>query len=81
MAVAGFLENVDLAALGLAVVPVVGQQEEEGGLSPGLSPVALSLIWGVREGGGGGVKVGLRGRVEQQVDAIAGSENKVLARC
>ena len=79
MAVAGFLENVDLAALGLAVVPVVGQQEEEGGLSPGLSPVALSLIWGVREGGG--VEVGLRGRVEQQVDAIAGSENKVLARC
>ena len=80
MAVAGFLENVDLAALGLAVVPVVGQQEEEGGLSPGLSRVALSLIWGVGEGGGG-VEVGLRGRVEQQVDAIAGSENKVLARC
>ena len=80
MAIAGFLENVNLAALGLAVVPVVGQQEEEGGLSPGLSPVALSLISGMQEGGGG-IKVGLRGRVEQQVDAIAGSKNKVLARC
>ena len=29
--------------------------------------------------GGGGVEVGLRGRVEQQVDAIVGSANKVLA--
>jgi hypothetical protein len=81
MAVAEFLENVDLAALGLAVVPVVGQEEEEeeGGSRPGLSPVGLSPILGVREGGGRGVEVGLRGRVEQQVDAIAGSANKVLA--
>jgi hypothetical protein len=81
MAVAEFLENVDLAALGLAVVPVLGQEEEEeeGGSRPGLSPVGLSPILGVREGGGRGVEVGLRGRVEQQVDAIAGSANKVLA--
>ena len=78
MAVAEFLENVDLAALGLAVVPSVGQEEAEGGSRPGLSPVGLSPILGVREGGGG-VEVGLRGRVEQQVDAIAGSANKVLA--
>ena len=78
MAVAEFLENVDLAALGLAVVPMVGQEEAEGGSRPGLSPVGLSPILGMREGGGG-VEVGLRGRVEQQVDAIAGSANKVLA--
>ena len=78
MAVAEFLENVDLAALGLAVVPAVGQEEAEGGSRPGLSPVGLSPILGMREGGGG-VEVGLRGRVEQQVDAIAGSANKVLA--
>jgi hypothetical protein len=51
MAVAEFLENVDLAALGLAVVP---RREEVG------------WRW-------------VRGRVEQQVDAIAGSANKVLA--
>ena len=78
MAVAEFLENVDLAALGLAVVPAVGQVEAEGASRPGLSPVGLSPILGMREGGGG-VEVGLKGRVEQQVDAIAGSANKVLA--
>ena len=42
--------------------------------------MALSPIWGVQEGGGG-VEMGLRGRVKEQVDAIAGSEDEVLARC
>ena len=79
MAVAEFLENVDLAMLGLAVVPTVRQGvKAEGALRPWLSPVGLSPILGMQEGGGG-VKVGLRGRAEQQVDAIAGSVNKVLA--
>ena len=65
MAVVEFLKNVDLAALGLVVVPMVGQEAEvEGALRPGLSPVGLSLILGMWEGGGG-VKVGLRGRVKQ----------------
>ena len=79
MAVAEFLENVDLATLGLAVVPTVQQGvKAEGASRPQLSPVGLSPILGMWEGGGG-VEVGLRGRVEQQVDAIAGSANKVLA--
>ena len=78
MAIAEFLENVDLAMLGLAVVPTVRQGvKAEGALRPWLSPVGLLPILGMREGGGG-VEVGLRGRVEQQVDAIAGSANKVL---
>ena len=78
MAVAEFLENVDLATLGWAVVPSVGQEEAEGGLRPGLSPVGLSPILGMWEGCGG-VEVGLRGRAKQQVDAIVGLANKVLA--
>ena len=48
------------------------------GLSPILGMCSLGVDGGsVREGGR--VEVGLRGRVEQQVDAIAGSANKVLA--
>ena len=67
MAVVEFLKNVDLAALGLVVVPTVGQEAEaEGASRPGLSMVGLSLILGIWEGGGG-VEVGLRGRVKQQV--------------
>ena len=65
MAVAEFVEHVDLAALGLAGV-MVGEGAEGG--------VGLSPILGMREG----VEIGLR-RVEQQVDAIAGSANKILA--
>ena len=72
MAVAEFLENVDLEALGLGPAPGVPQM---GGvaLSPilGMRSPGVDVV-GSREGGG------LRGRVEQQVDAIAVSANKVL---
>ena len=40
MAVVEFLKNVDLAALGLVVVPTAGQEAEaEGASRPGLSMV------------------------------------------
>jgi len=81
MAVAEFLENVDLGALGLArpqpslaLTPILGRSSEAGveGGAPGAT---------VGAGGGGvlgGISPGLRGRVEQQVDAIAVPANKVL---
>ena len=58
MAIAEFLENVNLAMLGLAVVPSVGQEEAEGGLRPGLSLVGLSPILGMQEGCASGKRLG-----------------------
>ena len=67
MAIAEFLENVDLATLGLAVVPRVGQEVEvEGASRPGLSPVDLSPILGMREGGGG-VEVGVTNSTDSYI--------------
>ena len=70
MAVAEFLENVDLEALGLG-------GGESRVIGPGhLSPLPLMTpekVEFVSEG------MRLRGRVEQQVDAIAGSANKVIS--
>ena len=75
MAVAEFVENVDLAALGLAAAP----GEEETATSPaGLSPILGIRSPGVNAASASVREGGLRGRVEQQVDAIAGSANKVL---
>ncbi|KZT07540.1 uncharacterized protein LAESUDRAFT_725000 [Laetiporus sulphureus 93-53] len=76
MAVAEFLENVDLAALGLG-------ESGKTVLSPSqLSPIPLARS--VRVPGAESVttqvaQASLRGRVEQQVDAIAGSANKVIS--
>ncbi|TBU41003.1 hypothetical protein BD309DRAFT_1043717 [Dichomitus squalens] len=71
MAVAEFLENVDLAALGL------GESEKMVISTAELTPIPIS-----RSGPDGGsprvAQSSLRGRVEQQVDALAGSANKVL---
>ncbi|KAH9921737.1 uncharacterized protein BXZ73DRAFT_51674 [Epithele typhae] len=71
MAVAEFLENVDLAALGL------GDSEKMVISTAELTPIPFS-----RPGSDGGSPrvsaSSLRGRVEQQVDALAGSANKVL---
>ncbi|EJD07368.1 uncharacterized protein FOMMEDRAFT_143805 [Fomitiporia mediterranea MF3/22] len=71
MAVVEFLENVDLGALGLK------ESEKNIVSAADLTPIPLSLASDkspVSTPGGG-----LRGRVEQQVDAIAGSANKVLS--
>ncbi|KAG7445337.1 uncharacterized protein BT62DRAFT_1077021 [Guyanagaster necrorhizus] len=77
MAVIEFLENVDLKSLGLG---------QEGGRvlsAADLTPIPIvtsapppSSRASSQERGA--AKDGLRGRVEQQVDAIAGSANKVL---
>ncbi|RPD76245.1 hypothetical protein L226DRAFT_460479 [Lentinus tigrinus ALCF2SS1-7] len=71
MAVAEFLENVDLAALGL------GESEKMVISTAELTPIPIS-----RPGSDAGSprvpQSSLRGRVEQQVDALAGSANKVL---
>ncbi|KAI1796735.1 hypothetical protein LXA43DRAFT_572364 [Ganoderma leucocontextum] len=71
MAVAEFLENVDLAALGL------GESEKMVISTAELTPIPIS-----RPGSDAGspriAQSSLRGRVEQQVDALAGSANKVL---
>ncbi|KAM5530813.1 hypothetical protein V8D89_013542 [Ganoderma adspersum] len=71
MAVAEFLENVDLAALGL------GESEKMVISTAELTPIPIS-----RPGSDAGspriTQSSLRGRVEQQVDALAGSANKVL---
>ncbi|KAF7794468.1 hypothetical protein EIP86_005602 [Pleurotus ostreatoroseus] len=74
MAVAEFLENVDLAALGL------GESEKTVISTAELTPITIS-----RSGLGSeptsprSGQASLRGRVEQQVDAIAGSANKVIS--
>ncbi|RDX50836.1 hypothetical protein OH76DRAFT_1481912 [Lentinus brumalis] len=71
MAVAEFLENVDLAALGL------GESEKMVISAAELTPIPISRP--VSENGSPRVtQASLRGRVEQQVDALAGSANKVL---
>ncbi|KAK2463855.1 hypothetical protein APHAL10511_004160 [Amanita phalloides] len=90
MAVAEFLENVDLGALGVDVVlsPSHHAPDAEGLLSPILKspgiqkPSATEVGDGGGGGGGGGGGPGLRDRMEQQVDAIGAigvSANKVLA--
>ncbi|KZT70854.1 hypothetical protein DAEQUDRAFT_667251 [Daedalea quercina L-15889] len=74
MAVAEFLENVDLEALGLG-------DSENTILSPTqLSPIPLArTVRGAQPASPQVMPASLRGRVEQQVDAIAGSANKVLS--
>ena len=82
MAVSEFLENVDLAALGLSrplpsltLTPILARSASEGAVEG-----TVAAPGGVGTGGVlGGISPGLRGRVEQQVDAIAVSANKVLA--
>ncbi|KAH9947014.1 hypothetical protein B0H21DRAFT_740607 [Amylocystis lapponica] len=77
MAVAEFLENVDLAALGL------GDSEKMVISASMLSPIPLTrstqFIPGSEPPSPHLTNAGLRGRVEQQVDAIAGSANKVIS--
>ncbi|EMD38990.1 hypothetical protein CERSUDRAFT_93030 [Gelatoporia subvermispora B] len=74
MAVAEFLENVDLAALGL------GESEKTVLSAASLTPIPLtrSMIGSEPSSPHLG-QASLRGRVEQQVDAIAGSANKVIS--
>ncbi|KAG9312788.1 hypothetical protein JVU11DRAFT_6202 [Chiua virens] len=75
MAVAEFLENVDLGALGLgeSEKKVLSTAELTPIPRPGVSesPIAATLP-------GDEFSASLRGRVEQGVDAIAGSANKVI---
>ncbi|CCM02617.1 uncharacterized protein FIBRA_04720 [Fibroporia radiculosa] len=76
MAVAEFLENVDLAALGL------GESEKSVLSAAQLSPIPLARsvrIPGSEPTSPQVTQASLRGRVEQQVDAIAGSANKVIS--
>jgi hypothetical protein len=83
LAAAEFLENVDLAALGLQAegvntsdltpLPVARSRSASVGSADGASPTPTAT------GFGSGAAVRLRGRVEQRVDAIAGSANKVLS--
>ena len=83
LAAAEFLENVDLAALGL---------QAEGVSTSDLTPLPVARSRSVSVGSvdgtlsapattgfGSDAAMRLRGRVEQQVDAIAGSANKVLS--
>jgi hypothetical protein len=75
MAVAEFLENVDLESLGLGEAGRVVTAD----LTPiplGRSPVTSETP--LAPGTPGSEVVGLRGRMEQQVDAIADSANKVI---
>ncbi|TFY61073.1 hypothetical protein EVJ58_g4731 [Rhodofomes roseus] len=71
MAVAEFLENVDLVALGLG-------DSENTVLSPAqLSPIPFARsVRGAQPPSPQAMPASLRGRVEQQVDAITGSANK-----
>jgi len=82
LAAAEFVENVDLAALGLQAegvntscltpLPVARSRSASVGSLDGISPTPATT--GFESGA-----ARLRGRVEQQVDAIAGSANKVLS--
>ncbi|KAI0339369.1 hypothetical protein BDW22DRAFT_1336368 [Trametopsis cervina] len=72
MAVAEFLENVDLAALGL------GESEKNVISTAELTPITVTRP-GSEPASPRSVQASLRGRVEQQVDAIAGSANKVIS--
>ncbi|KAL5537087.1 hypothetical protein ACEPAF_910 [Sanghuangporus sanghuang] len=73
MAVVEFLENVDLAALGLK------ESEADIRSTADLTPIPLGIAADKTPASTPGGQAGLRGRVEQQVDAIAGSANKVLS--
>ncbi|OBZ66399.1 hypothetical protein A0H81_13569 [Grifola frondosa] len=74
MAVAEFLENVDLAALGL------GESEKMVISTAELTPIPLARsALGTEPTSPRSVHSTIRGRVEQQVDAIAGSANKVIS--
>ncbi|KAI0299280.1 hypothetical protein BC826DRAFT_996415 [Russula brevipes] len=75
MAVADFLENVDLKALGL------GESEKIVMSTADLTPIPVhraALESQAPPGSPEGVPARLRRGVEQQVDAIAGSANKVI---
>ncbi|KAI0029181.1 hypothetical protein K488DRAFT_56987 [Vararia minispora EC-137] len=71
LAVADFLENVDLKALGLGDRAEVSAAE--------LSPIPIAHTPFAEAQAAEGVPARFRRGVEQQVDAIAGSANKVLA--
>ncbi|KAI0072635.1 hypothetical protein K474DRAFT_1604721 [Panus rudis PR-1116 ss-1] len=70
LAVAEFLENVDLAALGL------GESEKTVISAAELTPITARFS---EPPSPHNIQSSLRGRVEQQVDAIAGSANKVIS--
>ncbi|KAF8799213.1 hypothetical protein BYT27DRAFT_7149988 [Phlegmacium glaucopus] len=72
MAVAEFLENVDMAALGLG-------DSEKVTSTADLTPIPLTRSPLTSETPLVPVDGGLRGRVEQHVDAIADSANKVIS--
>lgn len=72
MAVAEFLENVDLAALGL------GESEKTVISTAELTPITANRA-GAQASTTLAANATLRGRVEQQVDAITGSANKVIS--
>ncbi|KAF5332134.1 hypothetical protein D9611_008124 [Ephemerocybe angulata] len=74
MAVAEFLENVDLDALGLGDTTKVLSAADLTPIPLARSPVTSETPLAPGESG-----PGLRGRVEQQVDAIADSANKVIS--
>ncbi|KAJ3575780.1 hypothetical protein NP233_g865 [Leucocoprinus birnbaumii] len=90
LAVAEFLENVDLAGLGLGVssetsasdlTPIITRSTPT---TPTLTPKSTSGASLLPEGERGGIQIPgasffLRGKMEQQVDAIAGSANKVIS--
>ncbi|KAF5362449.1 hypothetical protein D9756_002739 [Leucocoprinus leucothites] len=95
LAVAEFLENVDLAGSGLGGVasgtevsateltPIITRSGPQKPTTPTLTPKSsFSLPLLSSSGGDRGVQLPgssfLRGKVEQQVDAIAGSANKVI---
>ncbi|KAI0045809.1 hypothetical protein FA95DRAFT_1607404 [Auriscalpium vulgare] len=75
MAVADFLENVDLKALGL------GESEKKVMSTADLTPIPVTraALGGQPSDSPEGVPARLRRGVEQQVDAIAGSANRVLS--
>ena len=83
LAAAEFLENVDLGALGLQAegintsdltpLPVARSRSASMGSVDGTSPTPTTT------GFGSEAATRLRGRVEQRVDAITGSANKVLS--
>ncbi|KAA1468993.1 hypothetical protein DENSPDRAFT_795350 [Dentipellis sp. KUC8613] len=75
MAVADFLENVDLKALGL------GDSEKKVMSTADLTPIPVTraALGSQSPTSPEGIQARLRGRVEQQVDAITGSANKVIS--
>ncbi|THH10746.1 hypothetical protein EW145_g1107 [Phellinidium pouzarii] len=74
MAVVEFLENVDLGALGLK------ESEKKVMSAADLTPIPLAHLTGDKSAASTpGIPAGFRGRVEQQVDALAGSANKVFS--